>query len=98
MEDAVGLPAPDDGDGVAPAPSGSQSQDALDHLSHVFPEVSGTSARMVVVLPEHARADVPAVRSAVQAAARDIERLDQVAAAEPPLPTHGAIIALRPVL
>ncbi|MGV9382973.1 hypothetical protein ACWDRB_44655 [Nonomuraea sp. NPDC003707] len=49
-------------------------------------------------MPEHARADVPAVRSAVEAAVRDIERPDQVAAAEPPLPTHGAIIALRPVL
>ncbi|MGW4967863.1 hypothetical protein ACWEPL_62540 [Nonomuraea sp. NPDC004186] len=56
------------------------------------------SARMVVVMPERARADVPAVGSAVEAAVRDIERLDQVAAAEPPLPTHGAIIALRPLL
>lgn len=34
---------------------------------------------MVVVLPQGARADVPAVRSAVEAAVRDIERLDQVA-------------------
>ncbi|MEW1843537.1 MMPL family transporter [Nonomuraea angiospora] len=58
---------------------GSQSQDALDHLSHVFPEVSGTSARVVVVVPAGARADAPAVRSAVKAAVRDIERLDQVA-------------------
>ena len=28
---------------------GSQSQDALDHLGHVFPEVSGTSAQIVAV-------------------------------------------------
>ncbi|GAA2207312.1 MMPL family transporter [Nonomuraea monospora] len=58
---------------------GSESQDALDHLSHVFPEVSGTSARIVVVLPAGRRADAPAVRNAVDDAVRDLERLDQVA-------------------
>ncbi|MEW9549774.1 MMPL family transporter [Nonomuraea sp. NPDC050783] len=63
---------------------GSQSQDALDHLSHVFPEVSGASARLVLVAPEGTRADAPAVRSAVARAARELERVDQVAVVTSP--------------
>ncbi|MFI0418743.1 MMPL family transporter [Spongiactinospora sp. 9N601] len=63
---------------------GSESQDALDHLSHVFPEVSGTSARLVIVLPEGSRADTPTVRRAVDEAVRDLERVAQVAVVTSP--------------
>lgn len=30
---------------------GSESQDALDYLGHVFPQVSGASAQVVVLVP-----------------------------------------------
>ncbi|MGW4063450.1 MMPL family transporter [Amycolatopsis sp. NPDC004747] len=58
---------------------GSESQDALDHLGRVFPEVSGTSAQLVLVVPEGAKADTPGNRAAVARAVARIGKLDQVA-------------------
>ncbi|MFE3176476.1 MMPL family transporter [Amycolatopsis sp. NPDC059090] len=58
---------------------GSESQDALDHLGRVFPEVSGTSAQLVLVAPEGAKADTPRIRAAVAQAVSRIGKLDQVA-------------------
>ncbi|UKD51046.1 MMPL family transporter [Amycolatopsis sp. FU40] len=58
---------------------GSESQDALDHLGRVFPEVSGTSAQLVLVVPEGAKADTPHIRAAVGQAVSRIGKLDQVA-------------------
>lgn len=56
---------------------GSESQDALDYLGRVFPEVSGTSAQLVVLVP--AGQDVDETRDAVTAAVARIEKVDQVA-------------------
>jgi RND superfamily putative drug exporter len=53
---------------------GSESQDALDYLGRVFPEVSGTSAQLVVV-----RQDINGTRTAVDEAVARIEKVDQVA-------------------
>ncbi|MGW5723141.1 MMPL family transporter [Amycolatopsis sp. NPDC003865] len=58
---------------------GSESQGALDHLGRVFPEVSGTSAQLVLVVPEGAKADTPRNRAAVAQAVTRIGKLDQVA-------------------
>ncbi|WP_037321423.1 MMPL family transporter [Amycolatopsis orientalis] len=58
---------------------GSESQDALDHLGRVFPEVSGTSAQLVLVVPDGAKADTPPNRAAVAQAVTRIGKLDQVA-------------------
>lgn len=44
---------------------GTESQEALTSLGHTFPEVSGTSATIIVVSPEGTRADEPTVRDAV---------------------------------
>lgn len=63
---------------------GSESQNALDHLKHVFPEVSGTSAQIVVVTPEGVSVDAPQTREAVGDMARRISGYDQVALAADP--------------
>lgn len=57
---------------------GSESQQALDYLDRVFPEVSGTSAQLVVVAPDGERVETPAVTSATADAVTELERLDQV--------------------
>jgi RND superfamily putative drug exporter len=43
---------------------GSESQDALDYLGRVFPEVSGTSAQLVLVVPDGQKVDTATTRSA----------------------------------
>ena len=58
---------------------GSSSQTALDHLTHVFPEVSGTSAQAVVLVPPGRDVDTPALRTAVTDAATRLKAVDQVA-------------------
>ena len=63
---------------------GSESQNALDHLGHVFPEVSGTSAQIVVVTPEGTPIDTPRNRAAIGDLAQAIAGYDQVALAADP--------------
>lgn len=63
---------------------GSESQDALDHLDRVFPEVSGTSAQLVLVMPEGQPVDTARTRTAVSQAIPRIEKVDQVAAVVDP--------------
>ncbi|WP_410789592.1 MMPL family transporter [Kribbella sp. C-35] len=58
---------------------GSESQDALDHLGRVFPEVSGTSAQLVLVVPDGQKVDTATTRTAVSSAVKRIENVDQVA-------------------
>ncbi len=72
---------------------GSESQDALDHLGRVFPEVSGTSAQLVLVVPDGAKADTPGNRAAVSEAVTRIGKLDQVATVVNPFDknVHGAV-------
>ncbi|MGW4214877.1 MMPL family transporter [Lentzea sp. NPDC004789] len=63
---------------------GSESQDALDHLGRVFPEVSGTSAQLVLEVPAGQRVDTPQRRAAVAAAVQRIGSVGQVAAVVDP--------------
>ncbi|MEI8409863.1 MULTISPECIES: MMPL family transporter [unclassified Kribbella] len=58
---------------------GSESQDALDYLGRVFPEVSGSSAQLVLVVPDGQKVDTAANRTAVGAAVTRIGKVDQVA-------------------
>lgn len=58
---------------------GTQSQDALDYLGRVFPEVSGTSVQLVIVAPTGT--DVRMLAAAPTAVAvEEIKHADQVAA------------------
>ncbi|SNR41779.1 putative drug exporter of the RND superfamily [Haloechinothrix alba] len=58
---------------------GSESQETLDYLGHVFPEMSGAQAQLVAVVPEGERVDTPANREAVEAAVAEIEEVPDVA-------------------
>src|SRR5690606_9019875 len=58
----------------------SESQQALDHLGRVFPQVSGTSAQLVLLVPEGERVDTPQIKQAMERAVDRIEKVDQVAA------------------
>ena len=72
---------------------GSESQNALDHLGRVFPQVSGTSAELVLVVPAGAQIDTPANRSVVDAAVGQIGKVGQVATVVNPFSStvHGAL-------
>jgi RND superfamily putative drug exporter len=63
---------------------GSESQDALDYLGRVFPEVSGASAQLVLVVPEGQRVDTAQTRAAVSAAVERIKGVAQVATVAAP--------------
>ncbi|MFI2363089.1 MMPL family transporter [Promicromonospora sp. NPDC019610] len=58
---------------------GSESQDAMDHLDHVFPQVSGTSAQLVLLVPDGQQVDTAATRQAVSDA---VDRAGDVAQVE----------------
>lgn len=72
---------------------GSESQAALDHLGRVFPQVSGTSAQLVLLMPDGQRVDTPQVRAAMARAVDRIERVDQVVMALDPFDkkVNGAV-------
>ncbi|PRZ09312.1 RND superfamily putative drug exporter [Isoptericola sp. CG 20/1183] len=63
---------------------GTESQEALDQLSATFPEVSGTSAQVVVVAPDGGTIEDDDVRGPVEDAADRIGDLDEVAAVATP--------------
>ena len=66
---------------------GSESQNALDHLGRVFPQASGTSAQLVLVVPSGQHVDTPATRAAVNSAVGRIGKVDQVATVVNPFST-----------
>ncbi|MBL0886284.1 MMPL family transporter [Myceligenerans indicum] len=63
---------------------GSESQNAMDHLAHVFPQVSGTSAQLVLLVGQGQKVDTGATRRAVSDAVDRIERVHQVEVASDP--------------
>ncbi|HRA51436.1 MMPL family transporter [Actinotalea sp.] len=63
---------------------GTESGTALAQLSRTFPQVSGSTARYVVVAPEGGQVTDGAVRRPVAAAVASLEALDQVAAVSDP--------------
>ncbi|WP_258724520.1 MMPL family transporter [Cellulomonas sp. NS3] len=66
---------------------GTEAGEALDQLSRTFPQVSGTSARYVVVAPEGSDVDDPAVTQAVSDAVEVLGDVDGVAAVTDPYGT-----------
>jgi RND superfamily putative drug exporter len=74
---------------------GASSMVALRHLKHVFPELGGTSAQLVIVVPAGNRVDAPAVRSAVAGTVRELGRVNQVILAVDPFAegTRNAVSA-----
>lgn len=68
---------------------GTQSQAALDYLGRVFPEVSGTSAQLVIVVPMGQ--DVKTLSAApTDAAVIELGRVNQVATVIDPFKPHAA--------
>lgn len=63
---------------------GTESQEALDTLTHTFPQVSGASAQLIVVAPEGDTVDDGAVRSAIDDAVSGLGDLKQVEQAVSP--------------
>ncbi len=63
---------------------GTESQAAIDTLSRTFPEVSGTSATIIVVAPEGERVDVEPYVTRIEDAAAELEALDLVSAVQTP--------------
>lgn len=70
---------------------GSESQDALDYLGRVFPEVSGTSAQLVLLVPDGQ--DVARAKPAVADAVERIREVDQVSTVVDPFgkDVNGAV-------
>ena len=63
---------------------GTESQDALDSLAATFPQVSGSSAQIIVVAPDGSTIEDDAVRGPVEDAVDEVGDLDQVAAVTSP--------------
>ncbi|GAA2336831.1 MMPL family transporter [Saccharopolyspora halophila] len=59
---------------------GAESQDTLDHLNNVFPQMSGSRAQLVVTAPDGQPIDSPQRRAAVEETVREIEGWDGVSA------------------
>lgn len=69
---------------------GTESQEAITSLSHTFPEVSGTSATLIVVSPEAGALETAAYRDAVESVVGDLEALPGVSAVLTPFGTGEA--------
>ena len=63
---------------------GTESQDALDALARTFPQVSGTSAQLVVVAPAGSDVRQAEYQTAVEASIASIEKIPQVSSATSP--------------
>lgn len=63
---------------------GSESQDAMDHLDHVFPQVSGTSAQLVLLVPDGQQVDTGPIHETVSDAVDRIGDVPQVERASDP--------------
>nr|WP_243848854.1 MMPL family transporter [Lysinibacter cavernae] len=66
---------------------GTESQEALNDLSHTFPQVSGTSAQIVVVAPGGEQVTDADIKATVESSLKSLDKLDQVSAAASPYDT-----------
>jgi putative drug exporter of the RND superfamily len=57
---------------------GTESQEALDELGELFPQVAGTTVQVVVVAPDGQRVDDPRVRAEIADIAADVAGVDGV--------------------
>lgn len=74
---------------------GTESTVALNQLSHTFPQVSGSNARLIVVAPDGVSAQSDAVRTPIEAFVSTAEAVDHVEAVADPYGStvSGAISA-----
>lgn len=64
---------------------GSESQEAMDHLGNVFPEMGGgAQGQLILVVPEGEQVDTAANQEAVDTAVGELEEIDQVATVADP--------------
>ncbi|MFF1877469.1 MMPL family transporter [Leifsonia sp. NPDC058230] len=63
---------------------GTESQEALDTLSRTFPQVSGTSAQLVVVAPKGETVTEPGIQQPVENTVAELKRLDGVSGVTSP--------------
>ncbi|HEV7185216.1 MAG TPA: MMPL family transporter [Leifsonia sp.] len=63
---------------------GTESQDALDTLSRTFPQVSGTSAQLVIVAPKGESVTEPSIELPVKQTVADLTKLDGVSGVSSP--------------
>jgi RND superfamily putative drug exporter len=70
---------------------GTESQVALDSLGRTFPQAGGTTAQVVVVVPEGSSVREREVRSTIEDAADAYERIDQVDQAVSPFDKFAAL-------
>ncbi|NLT31768.1 MAG: MMPL family transporter, partial [Propionibacterium sp.] len=63
---------------------GTQSQAALDQLALTFPEIAGASATMIIVSPDGATVDDPAVQQVIDRTVERFNELDRVVMAQTP--------------
>lgn len=69
---------------------GTESQEAIDELSRTFPEVSGTSATIIVVAADGQHADDVRYEEAITDAADTLESLENVTAVQTPFGELGS--------
>lgn len=69
---------------------GTESQQAIDTLSRTFPEVSGTSATIIVVAPKGERVDQQPFEQAIVDASAELEGLAEVNAVSTPFSEQAA--------
>ncbi len=69
---------------------GTESQAAIDTLGRTFPEVSGSSARIIVVAPEGQKVTDAVYKTAISEAADHLAGLDQVAGVSTPFAAQAA--------
>ena len=72
---------------------GTEAQDAITSLSHTFPEVSGTSATIIIVAPEAGELEGEPYRGAVTSVLDELEALPDVSAVLTPFGTGEAAAA-----
>ncbi len=63
---------------------GTESQEALDSLSHTFPQVSGTSAQIVIVAPKGSTIEDAPIKASIEASVKQIDDIKQVGTATSP--------------
>ncbi|WP_336653367.1 MULTISPECIES: MMPL family transporter [unclassified Leucobacter] len=72
---------------------GTESQQALDSLARTFPQVSGTSAQIIVVAKDGQRVDEQPYRGEIERAAKALEGVDDVNAVQTPFGQVAAGLA-----
>lgn len=63
---------------------GVESQEALEDLSRIYPEAAGTSAQVVVELPDGVTTDDDAARAGIDEAVRQLSGVEQIASVASP--------------